>query len=244
VVSESFVRQYWPDRNPLGLTFRIRDQERTVVGVVQDIKVRGLERTNEPQVYLPATQFPAGVGGLYVPKDLVVKTAGRELDLVPAIRDILRRVDPEQPISDIRPLSDVVSRETESRRAQAQILGALAAIALVLTAIGIQGLLAFLVAQRAQEIGVRLALGAEPRRVARMIVGEAGRWTAIGCLVGGFIAYGAARAMQALLFGLTPADPVTFAAGLLVVVLVTMAGALAPAYRAVRIDPLLAMRAE
>ncbi|MGQ0703980.1 MAG: FtsX-like permease family protein, partial [Gemmatimonadales bacterium] len=215
-----------------------------VVGVVRDIKVRGLERTNEPQVYLPASQFPQGVGDLYVPKDLVVKAAGQDLDLVPAIRNIIRRVDPEQPISDVRMLTEVVARQTQDRKAQLEILAALAAIALVLSAIGIHGLLAFLVTQRAQEIGVRLALGAEPRRVARMIVGEAGRWTVIGGVVGVVIAYGAARAMRALLFGLAPGDPATFAAGLGIVVLVTLAGALIPAWRAVRISPLLAMRAE
>ena len=244
VVSESFVQRYWPGRDPIGLTFKIRDQLRTVVGVVRHIKVRGLERTNEPQVYLPAAQENQNVGGLYFPKDLVVKAEGHGVDLVPLIREIIHRVDPEQPISDIRMMTDVVARETESRKAQLEILAALAGIALVLTAVGIHGLLAFLVAQRANEIGVRLALGAEPRRVARMIVGEAARWTAIGCVAGALIAYAAARAMSALLFGLGPGDPVTFGGGLAVVALVTLSGALVPALRAVRISPLLAMRAE
>ncbi|HEU5219808.1 MAG TPA: ABC transporter permease, partial [Gemmatimonadales bacterium] len=244
VVSESFVTRYWPGRNPLGLSFRVRDQDRTVVGVVRDIRVRGLERSNEPQVYVPYRQPPDGVGGLYQPKDLVLRTDGRSGNLFPAIREIIRRVDAEQPISDVRPLREVVELQTATRRTQLQVLGALALVALVLTGIGIYGLLAFLVAQRAREIGVRLALGAEPRRVAGMIVGEAGRWALAGCLAGAGIAYLAARAMSALLFGLGPADPVTFGAGIGVVALVTLAGALVPALRAVRISPLLAMRAE
>ena len=98
--------------------------------------------------------------------------------------------------------------------------------------------------QRAQEIGIRLALGADPGRVAGMIVGEAGRWTAVGGVAGVLIAYGAARAMSALLFGLSPGDPATFGAGLGVVVLVALAGAIAPACRAVRISPLVALRSE
>ena len=244
VVSESFVERYWPDRNPIGLSFKVQGADRTVVGVVRDIKVRGLERTNEPQVYLPAYQVLSNVPGLYMPKDLVIKTAGQGTELLPTVRTIVRRADPEQPISDVRMLTTVVTRETEGRRAQLGILVALAGVALVLTAIGIQGLLAFLVTQRAQEIGVRLALGAHPGRVVAMIVGEAGRWTAVGSVAGVLIAYAAARGMSALLFGLSPKDPATFVAGLGVVILVTLAGAIAPAYRAVRISPLVALRSE
>jgi len=244
VVSESFVQRYWPGRNPIGLSFKVRGADRSVVGVVRDIKVRGLERTNEPQVYLPAYQVLSDVPGLYSPKDLVIKSAGHGTDLLPTVRAIVRRADPEQPISDVRMLTEVVTRETEGRKAQLGILLVLAGVALVLTAIGIQGLLAFLVTQRAQEIGVRLALGADPGRVAAMIVGEAGRWTAVGSVAGVLIAYAAARGMSALLFGLSPKDPVSFAAGLAVVVLVTLAGTIAPAYRAVRISPLIALRSE
>jgi len=163
---------------------------------------------------------------------------------VPAVRDIVRRVDPEQPISDVRTLGEVVNQQTATRRTQLQVLGALALVALLLTGVGIHGLLAFLVAQRSREIGVRLALGAEPSRVARMIVGEASRWAVIGCLVGGGLAYAAARSMQAILFGLGPGDPTTFAVGVGVIAIVTLAGALIPAIRAVRISPQLAMRSE
>ena len=244
VVSESFVQHYWPGRNPLGLTFTMQDSTLTVVGVVRDIKVRGLERSNEPQIYLSAYQVPMGTGALYIPKDLVIKAPGHGTDLLPQVREIVRRADAEQPISDVRMLTEVVARETQDRKAQIEILAALAVIALVLTAVGIQGLLAFLVTQRSQEIGVRLALGAEPRRVAGMIVREAARWTAIGGVAGLGLAYLAARAMRALLFGLDPGDPGTFLAGLGLVLLVTLAAALAPAYRAVRISPLVAMRAE
>lgn len=250
VVSESFVNEYWPGENPIGKTFRVQARDtlinppRTVVGVVRDIKVRGLERTAEPQLYLPARQMPPTVGGLYPPKELVVRTSARGSNILPQVREIIRGVDPEQPISDVRLLSEVVERQTASRRAQLQVLGALSLIALLLTGVGIHGLLAFLVAQRAREIGVRLALGAERGRVAAMIVKEAGLWTLIGCIPGVFLAYAAAKGMQALLFGIGPSDPVTMGLGLVVVLVVSLAGSLLPALRAVRISPLLAMRTE
>jgi putative ABC transport system permease protein len=117
-------------------------------------------------------------------------------------------------------------------------------VALLLTAIGIHGLLAFMVAQRSREIGVRLALGAEPRRVARMIIGEAGRLALFGAIPGVLAAYAAARAMNALLFGIPPNDPVTLTTGALIVVVVTIAGSLAPALRAVRVNPLESMRTD
>jgi ABC-type antimicrobial peptide transport system permease subunit len=244
VVSESLGKHFWPDQDPIGRTFRIRGQDRTVVGVVGDIKVRGLERTNEPQVYLPVAQPPEQLGGLYVPKDLVIRTASSIESLLPSIRQVIRRVDQEQPISDVRFLADVVQGETASRRAQLRVLGALALIALLLTGVGIHGLLAFMVAQRSQEIGVRLALGAAPAQLARMIMGEAARLAVLGAVPGILLAYWAARTMRSLLFGIEPADPMTIGVGVVVVMLVTFAGSLVPALRAVRVSPLVAMRAE
>jgi putative ABC transport system permease protein len=244
VVSESFVREFWPNDNPIGKPFKVRGLEPTVVGVVRDIKVRGLERTNEPQLYMSAAQAPSQLGGLYIPKDLVIRTSTRSETLLPSVRDVIRRVDPEQPISDVRLLSEVVAQQTADRRAQLRILSALAIVALLLTGIGIHGLLAFMVAQRAREIGVRLALGAEPGRVARMIIGEAARLALLGGIPGVLVAYWAARAMRALLFGIPPGDPLALTGGAILVVLVTLAGALAPAFRAVRVSPLVAMRSD
>jgi predicted permease len=244
VVSESFALRYWPNDDPIGKTFRTRGLDRTVVGIAGDIMVRGLERSSEPQLYLAAAQAPTQMGELYIPKDLVIRTSGAVQSLIAPVREIIRRVDPEQPISEVRPLNDVIVRQTADRVAQLWVLTALAAIALLLTGVGIYGLLAFMVAQRSREIGVRLALGAEPGRVARMIVGEAARLTLLGGVPGVLVAYAAARAMSALLFGIAPSDPSTLATGALLVVLVTIAGALAPALSAVRVSPLVAMRGE
>jgi ABC-type antimicrobial peptide transport system permease subunit len=138
----------------------------------------------------------------------------------------------------------VISEQTADRRAQLRVLGALAAVALLLTGVGIYGLLAFIVAQRSREIGVRLALGAAPQRAAQMIVGEAVRLALLGGIPGVLVAYAAARAMSALLFGIPPTDPLTLTSGVLVVLIATIAGALGPALSAVKVSPLLAMRAE
>ena len=243
VVSESFVQRHWPKGDPIGQRFTVRGREYTVAGVARDIRVRGLERTSEPQLYFAAAQ--AGpLGGLYIPKDLVIRAGDQATALVPAVRDAIRRVDPDQPISDIRLLSEVVNGQTADRRAQLRVLTALAAVALLLTGIGIHGLLAFMVAQRSREIGVRLALGAEPRRVAGMIISEAGRLALLGGIPGLIAAYAAARGMRALLFGIPPGDPITLIAGAIVVMVVTFAGSLAPAVRAVRVSPLEAIRAD
>jgi putative ABC transport system permease protein len=242
-VSEAFVRRHWPNADPLGKGFRLRGRDYRVVGVVRDIKVRGLERSSEPQLYFSAAQA-GDLGGLYIPKDLMVRASGNGATLLPAIRRAVRGVDPEQPISDVRLLDEVVSEQTADRSAQLHVLTALAVVALLLTGIGIYGLLAFIVAQRAREIGVRLALGADPRRAARMIVGEAARLALLGGVPGLVVAYVAARAMRALLFGVPPADPLALAAGVVVVLLATLVGSLAPAVSAVRVSPLLAMRAD
>jgi predicted permease len=245
VVSESFVQRYWPEADPIGKTFEIRFQTRTVVGVVGDIKVRGLERTSEPQVYIPAKQPPdSGLGSLYVPKDLVIRAPRQGLALIPAVREIVRQVDPVQPLSAVRMMSDVVGGQLTTRAAQVRVLGALALLALLLAGVGIHGLLAFTVAQRAREIGVRLALGAGPSLVARMIVSEAARMALIGVIPGVIGAYAAARAMRALLFGVEPADPLTIAAATALCLATAVLGAVRPAMRAARVDPMSAMRSD
>jgi ABC-type antimicrobial peptide transport system permease subunit len=141
-------------------------------------------------------------------------------------------------------MDDVVAGETATRRAQLRVLGALAAIALLLSGVGIYGLLAYTVAQRSREIGVRLALGAEPAGVARMIVSQGMKLALVGLVPGVLVAYWAARGMRALLFGVEPADPATIFGAVALVVLMTLAGALVPALRAVRVNPMLVLRAE
>lgn len=244
VVSASFARRHWPEADPLGKTFTTRGQTRSVVGVVGDIKVRGLERESEPQLYIPFDQAPDPIGENYQPKDLLVRSAQSPMSLVAAIRRVVRQVDAQQPISNVRLLSDVVADQTATRRTQLNILGALATLALLLAGVGIHGLLAFTVAQRDREIGVRLALGANPRAVATMVVSDGIRMAVIGVIPGVIVAYAAARGMSSMLFGIRPDDPATIAVGAGACFLVAVLACVRPAFRAARIDPISALRAD
>jgi putative ABC transport system permease protein len=244
VVSASFAERYWPGQDPIGKTFKHLDEPRTVVGVVGDIKVRGLERTSEPQMYLPAAQAPDPFPGGFDPKDLVIRHSGQVTALVSAVREIVHSIDAEQPVSNVRAMTDVIAGETASRRGQLQVLSVFAVVAVLLSAVGIYGLLAYTVSQRSQEIGVRLALGADPARVGRMILADGMRLAVFGIVPGVVGAYAAARGMSALLFGVAPSDPVTFGTAVAVALLTVFAGTLVPARRAVRVTPMSVLRAE
>jgi putative ABC transport system permease protein len=244
VISESFARTYWPEQDPIGRTFESRGGTRTVVGVVGDVRVRGLERESEPQMYVSAGQVPDTAFVNDDPKDLIIRFAGTAGTLLPAVREIVRAADPEQPISDVRTLDDVVAGETATRRAQLNILATLAAIAMLLSGVGIYGLLAYTVTQRSREIGVRLALGAEPASVARMIVWQGMKLALVGLVPGVLAAYWAARGMRTLLFGVEPADPATVLVVVGLVLFMTLAGSLLPVLRAVRVKPVLVLKAE
>jgi predicted permease len=244
VVSESFVQRYWPDVDPLGRTFDFALQQRTVVGVVGDIMVRGPEQSSEPQVYLPATQVPDGSIINYTPKDLVVRSSMDATALLPAIRDIVRRVDPEQPISNVRMMEEIVAEQTESRAVQARLLGSLAAVALLLAGVGIHGLLSYTVSNRARELGVRMALGARRRDILGIVLGQGIRLAAAGVALGVVLAHAAARAMAALLASVGPADGATLAVAGALCLAMVIAGCFFPALRAARADPMAAIKAE
>ncbi|MEO7085970.1 MAG: ABC transporter permease [Gemmatimonadaceae bacterium] len=244
VVSESFVKKYWPHQDPIGQRFNFALHERTVVGVVGDVRVRGFEQPSEPQVYLPTQQVESGNVVFYTPKDLVVRSTSGAAVLLPEIRRFVREADPQQPISNVAPLADVVATQTASRAAQLRVLELLAAIALLLATVGIHGLLSFAVSRRRQEIGVRVALGAQSSTILSMFLREGLLLGLGGLLPGVLVAYAAGRAMQALLVGIRPGDPVTIVAGVALCGSATLVGCLRPAFRASRVDPSIALRAE
>jgi len=244
VVSESFVRRFWPGKDPLGRHFKFSFADRMVVGVVGDVRVRGLERESEPQVYLPYRQVSDGAVTGYAPKDLVVRTSVPFDQVIPAVRGIIRQVDPQQPVSDIRPMSEIVAADIASRSVQLRVLAVFAGIATLLAAIGIHGLLSFTVSQRTQEIGVRMALGAQRRDILIMVLKRAAALTTLGLIPGIALAYAAGRSLQALLAGVAPADPFTFAAAILLTIVMAVAGTLLPTLRAVRVDAIRAIRTE
>ena len=243
VVSQSFVRKYWPDGNAIGRHFLFAFSDRVVVGVAADIRVRGLEQDSEPQVYLPYKQ-QGGNFSFYVPKDLAILTTGTPEALAPAVQRIIRAADPEQPVSNVRTMAKIVEEQTASRTVQARLLGGFAALAFLLAAVGIHGLLSFAVSQRSREIGVRVALGAKPRDILGMVLRQAAFVAVAGVVPGAILAYQAGLAMQALLAGVKPNDPPTFLAAAALCVAMTLFGSLLPAWRAVRVDPITALRAE
>jgi predicted permease len=244
VVSESFGRRYWPGQDPLGRRFNFGLADRIVVGVVGDIRVRGLERESEPQVYLAYKQVPDGSIWFYVPKELVIRSTSDAAPLAAAVRRIVRKADPELPIGGVRTLQEVVDADTAPRQTQLRLLGAFAALALLLAGIGIHGLLSFAVSQRRPEFGLRRALGARSGDILRMVLREGIVLAAAGSALGVFLANAAGHAMEALLAGVPPGDTLTLLAAATVALLMTVSGSLVPAIRAVRVDPTTALRVE
>lgn len=244
VVSESLVRERWPDREPIGQQFFIAFDVRTVVGVVRDIRVRGLEQESEPQVYIPSAQVADGDLTFYAPKDLVVKSSLPPATLLPAVRAVIARADATLPIADVQTLGAIVESQTASRRAQLRVLGALAAAAFLLAGVGLYGVLAFMVSSQTRELGVRLALGAKTSTVAAMVVRRGLALAAVGITLGLALAFGVGSYLRSILTGVTPQDPAAFGTAAGLVLLLTLLGSLLPALRAARIDPLAAIRME
>jgi putative ABC transport system permease protein len=243
VVSESFVRTYWPGlrENPIGRRFHVAFDDRTIVGVVGDIRFRGLEYTSEPQVYLPYKQVKDGNLQFYVPKALVIKTKN-ESNPAEAVRRIIQKTDPEMPVMDVRTLQDILNDETTSRVIQIRVIGIFTLLSLVLAGIGIHGLLSFSLSQRIPEIGLRIALGARSNDILKTVLNKGFQVAIFGVALGVILAFLAAQAMQSLLAGIQPWDVVTFFSASVVALLMTISGCLFPALRAIRVDPAIVMR--
>ncbi len=201
-------------------------------------------------MYLPYQQVPDDSLVGYNPKDLVVRTAALRGEddrvgmLLPRIREIIKSADAEQPISNVRRMSEILDEETAPRRTQLWLLGALSVVALLIAGFGIHGLLTFAVSKRSQELGVRQALGAQAGGIIQLVLREGLVLALSGIAIGIVVAYAAARGMGALLFGVRPEDPLTIALAAALCLATTLAGCLRPALRAARVDPLSALRAE
>jgi predicted permease len=244
IASQSFVDRHWPGQVALGRRVAMPFADLTIVGVVGDVKVRGLERESEPQVYLSSAQVPDGGLAFYAPKDLVIRAHGAPMALVAAVRAAVASVDPQVPLSDIRPLSEVVADDTAARAVQVRVLAAFTVMAIALAATGLHGLLAFTVSARTREIGVRMAMGATRARILRMVIVKGLALVAMGTLAGALVATWAATALRSLLFGVDPLEPTVYLIAIGVCAGVALAGSIVPALRATRVDPVEALRAE
>ncbi|MGH9372847.1 MAG: FtsX-like permease family protein, partial [Vicinamibacterales bacterium] len=238
MVNETMARRYWPDTSPLGkrVAFVGTGGWREVVGIVRDVRHWGVDRPVNPEMYVPFTQLPPGR------VTFALATAGDPRTIVAAVREHLRAVDPDLPLSNVRTMSEIVAQSMAARRATMLLLGVFGTLALVLAAAGIYGVMAHLVALRASEIGVRMTLGARPGSVLRLVLTEGLLQATAGLIIGLTGAVVLMRSLRALLYEVGPADPLTLA-GVAAILLATAALAcLVPARKAMRVDPITALR--
>jgi putative ABC transport system permease protein len=244
VVSESFAHRYWPDEDPIGRHFNFGEHDREIVGIVGDVRVRGLERASEPQVYLPYKQVPDGWLIGYLPKDLAIHSTQSPQQLIPEVRRIIAGADPQQPISNVRTMDEIVAGETESRAVQTRVLMTFTGVAILLAGLGIYGLLSFTVSLRQQEFGIRMALGAGQGDIFRMVLQRGAVLAVAGLVPGLILAYFAGKWLESLLAGVKPGDLLTFSGATALCFAATLLGTLMPALRAIKVDPTTVMRAE
>jgi predicted lysophospholipase L1 biosynthesis ABC-type transport system permease subunit len=239
IVNEELARRLWPGSSPLGQQIRYeKEEQRTVVGVVRDVRTYAVDMTPGPQVYIPYSQT------WLIPQQLVVRTDGNPTTVISALRRQIRAVDARASAEDIHPLSEYVASSIAQPRFQAWLLAVFGVCGLVLTIVGMAGVVAYAVSQRRREIGIRIALGASRRNVIRTVMAPSLVAVAIGLSIGlgGALALG--QFARAFLFEIQPHDPVTLGAVIAILGTTALVSAWPPARRATRIDPILALRAE
>jgi predicted permease len=240
------AKRFWPNEDPIGKRFKYGGDANgggggpwmTIIGVVGDMRRTGYDAPVRYETFLPYPERPTGR------MTLVVRTSGEPLAMTSAVRAQLRALDPQQPVYQVSSMDQLLSGMIAQRRFSMALLGTFAALALVLGIIGVYGVTSYLVAQRTREVGLRLALGAQPKQVVLMVVRQGLATAAVGMAVGLIAAFATTRLMGTLLYGVSPTDVATL---LGVTVTLAVATALAnylPARRAARVDPLVALRSE
>jgi putative ABC transport system permease protein len=247
IINETMAREYWPGQNALGRRFKLGDPADDVpwiqiVGIVADVRQMGLDEPVKAEMYFPYQQVPEY--DFYMPRDLAIRTSGDTSALVGSVRSIVHEVDPDQPVSNVATMSDVLGVEAAPRRTGMIMLVAFAALALLLASLGIYGVLAYFVTQHTNEIGVRMAVGASPLNILGLVVRKGMGLTLVGVAIGLLASFALTRLMSSLLFGVKASDPVTFISVPLVLVVVALVACLIPARRAMKVDPMIALRYE
>ena len=238
IINQSMARRYWPNDDPVGqrVTTDSGETWTTIVGIVGDVHQYGLDAAPVDEMYLPFDQVPLREGAL------VLRGSADSRTLARRVKEEVLALDPDQPLAGARPLVEVRGESLAAPRLTATLLGIFAGLALVITAAGLAGLMAFSVSQRTQEIGVRMALGAARSEVLGMILRQGLRLVGIGLVLGAVGAFAFSRLMAGLLFGIGPTDAATFAlTGVLLLIIATLA-CLVPARRASTVDPMVALR--
>jgi predicted permease len=247
VINESMARQYFPDRDPLGETIQLGTEAdpnfptMEIVGVVGDMK-QSFDAGPEAEMFVPYGQYPEPIlAGMYLSLALVVRTAGEPEQAVPDVRSVIRGIDPAQPLVNIRTMETAMAGTVAQPRLQMALLMIFGSVAVALAAVGVYGVMAYTVSQRTPEIGVRIAIGASPRRVVAMVVWQGAQLALMGMVLGLIAAALAAGAMQSLLFEIRGLDPWTFAIAPLILGAAALLASYVPARRAARISPLAAL---
>jgi putative ABC transport system permease protein len=249
VVNETLARTYWTDPNAvIGGRIRIGNPKNpwaTVIGIVADERHNGVTGIVKEKFYIPHSQWHVAINGNPIRNAfVVVRTTGDPMALAASVREQVRTLDPNLPVANVRPMREVVATALATSRLTGFLLGTFAAIALTLAAVGIYGVLSYLVARRTHEIGIRLAMGADRGQVLRLILTQGLALAGTGILVGVPAAFALTRVMQSVLYQVRPSDPLTFVAVPAVLVIVSIAAAGLPAFRATRVSPLIALRSE
>jgi putative ABC transport system permease protein len=238
IVNETMAKKFWPDTDPLGLSFYDGDTTFEVVGVARNTKYRNLRETPRMTFYLPLAQS-------YRPSmNLLVRTAGEPSKVAPAIQARLHAIEPALTVFNIRTLFEHVGRSLYVERMESLLLTFFGILALTLTAIGIYGVVAYSVAQRTREVGIRMALGAQKKDVLKLILGQGLALVAWGTALGLVACYWLSRLVSSQLYGVSAYDPATLASAVVVLIVVALLATYIPARRATKVDPLVALRYE
>jgi len=247
VVNEEFVRRYLHGREPIGTLVEVQSMDlrggptpvtREIVGVIRQVAEQAGEKERAVEIYVPVAQNP------WFSASIAVQTAGEPMSFLPAVKAAIARVDKDQPLTRVRTMEEVAAQSTSQPRFRAELVGAFAALALMLAAVGIFGVLAFSVGRRAREFGIRLALGARTHDVLRLVLGSALEMTAAGVAIGLAAAAVLTRFLGTLLFAVKPTDPVTFLVTAAVLASAALVACALPAWRATRVDPAVTLRQE
>jgi predicted permease len=255
IINQAMARQYWPEGDPLdrrliigrGIGPEFQDPVRQIVGIVGDVRDGSLTREPRPTMYVPLAQVPDSIMAMnnrFLPLAWIVRTSGDPAAIGARVAQEVRKAGPELPTAGLRTMSEIVAQSTGRAELNMVIVTLFGGVALLLAAIGIYGLMAHSVQQRTREMGIRLALGARPAALRRLVAWQGTRLALLGAAIGLIGAFGLTRFMKSMLFGVTPLDPLVFTAVPILLSIVAAVAAWLPARRASRIDPVLALRAE